>query len=72
LRKRVLDLAWPIISGNLLETLLGVVDTKQCLQSGHRRVGGREYGQHDCIFSSAVVSMSRTRLLATALRISAL
>ena len=40
LRKRVLDLAWPVIGENFMETLLGIVDTFMVAQLGAAAIAG--------------------------------
>jgi multidrug resistance protein, MATE family len=40
LRRRVLDMAWPIISENFLETMLGIVDTLLVARLGAEAIAG--------------------------------
>src|SRR3954453_23302278 len=56
LRQRVLGLAWPIISENLLETLLGIVDTLLVAGLGTVAIAGVGSGQQIMFFLLAALS----------------
>ncbi|MBM3458827.1 MAG: MATE family efflux transporter [Armatimonadetes bacterium] len=55
-RRRVLGLAWPIISENLLETLLGIVDTALVANLGSAAVAGVGTGQQLVFFVLAALA----------------
>lgn len=56
LRQRVLRLAWPIIGENLLETLLGIVDTWLVAGLGMAAIAGVGAGQQLMMFLLAALS----------------
>jgi MATE family multidrug resistance protein len=56
LRRRVLGLAWPIISENLLETLLGIVDTLLVAGLGTVAIAGVGSAQQIMFFLLAALS----------------
>src|SRR4028118_365695 len=56
LRRRVLGLAWPVIGENLLETLLGIVDTVLVAGLGTAAVAGVGSGLQIMFFVLATLS----------------
>lgn len=69
LRKRVVGLAWPIISENLLETMLGIVDTAMVAALGSAAIAGVGTGQQMMFFvlaALAALSIGNSVLVAQA------